>query len=167
MKKILLGLVITVMMAGSGSLYSGTLIYQDDKDEFTDERELSIYLIDDEMNMPLVIGCSNKLMFIINPKLYFGSKKIGNLKIRFDDKPMYEKELDINNPNSTAYSLKIPFILEFLENLRVSKKLIMKFESESTANYTEYLDAEGSVNKFLENSLEMGCHNIEDIDPYE
>ena len=77
---------------------------------------------------------------------------------------MYEKKLNMLK-NEAAVTDDLPFILEFLENLKVSKKFILKFENESTAKYTEYLDGEGneidakkSVDNFVENSLEMGCH---------
>ena len=177
MKKVLIGLVIAVMMTGSVSLYSASLYYEDYKNEFTDDRRLLLALVADDKNLMFSISCSqgdNKLNFIATPELYFGTEDVANLKIRFDDKQMYEKKLNMFSNNEAAFTRDLPFILEFLDNLKISKNFILKFANDSTARFTEYLDrelnevdAEERVNNFLENSLEMGCHKIEDIDPYE
>ena len=122
MNKIIIALILAVVV--SGNAYSATIHYKDTKDEFTDERKVLIFTRNDKDNASMGVSCTpgNKLLFSIFPDYYYETKKMVNLKIRFDDEPMYEKNL--RRINNGVLSQDLDFILEFLNQLQNSKKMI-------------------------------------------
>ena len=157
MKFILLPLVFL-----SFDLFSGSTMFNDDLDEFTDEREISIALIGDGNNSFLseLIGIycetDGKPIMGMQKGIIISLKSNLSVKLRFDKNEPITKNFSHNSSNSLLFTRDIDFIRSFLNELRNSNNLIVKIQDESEImRFTDLVDSEKHVAEFMNAASEM------------
>ena len=157
MKFILLPLVFL-----SFDLFSGSTMFNDDLDEFTDERQISIALVGDEHNSFLseLIGVycdtDDKPVLGIRKGIIVTLKSNLSVKLRFDKNEPITKNFSYNSSSSLLFTRDIDFIKSFLNELRNSNNLIVKIQDESEImRFTDLVDSEKHVAEFMNAASEM------------
>ncbi len=143
--------------------FSGSTIFADKLDEFTDERLLNLGVFADGFNYtsPEFIGiyCSKgnaPRMFLKTGYLILNTKSNLTVQYRFDKNEPIEKEFSFESKENFLYTNDMVFIQTFLDDLRISKNLILRIEGSSEiVRFTSLTKSKTDVRRFEKAASEM------------
>ena len=143
----------------SFNVFSGTTVFNDELDEFTDERGIFIGLIGDEHNSYLsqLIGIycdAGKLRMGINKGPIVDNDPTLAVTLRFDKNKPINHEFYHNS--EYLVSRNIDFIKLFIKELRNSNNLIVRIEGDGKImRFTDLKDSGKHVAEFMNAASEM------------
>ena len=143
--------------------FSGSTIFADKLDEFTDERLLNLGVFADGFNSasPEFIGiyCSKgnePKMILKNGYLIVNTKSDLTVQYRFDKNEPIKKEFSFEPKENFLYTNHTVFIQTFLDDLRISKNLILRIEGSSEiVRFTGLTKSKTDVRRFVNAASEM------------
>ncbi len=142
--------------------FSGSTVFNDDLDEFSDKRQLLLAVVGDEhsnfLNELIGIYCDTEVSprLVVSKGIRISLKSNLSVKLRFDKDEPITKNFSQNSSNSLLFTRDIDFIKSFLNDLRNSNNLIVKIQDESEImRFTDLVDSEKHVAEFMNAASEM------------